>query len=216
MERNWLVAGVCGLVTLGCMTAHLIPAGYAKCILTVQGPGPKPMHTSFAIHSDDLAAIAAVVGPWVGDTSDGYAHILYSQYSVIAVDLLTDTDRIHDATIVTGDGTAAAVMPPQVTPVVKLSVTARGRGLQGRMFVPGVLAEVDVDDGGNIIDATVNSIGTTFENLQGLLSAGPGEMAVLHYGTHGGTASDVIAVGCEKRTASISKRNRNTSKKRTP
>lgn len=79
----------------------------------------------------------------------------------------------------TSGGDAAAIVPGNVSVLIKKVVNAGGRKNRGRLFLPG-LDEADVDSASGVASAKLTALGTGFTNLYNDMVAADLTPYVLH------------------------------------
>lgn len=99
------------------------------------------------------------------------------------------SDNLVSSTVVSNPGNVEnAYVSPQVSALVKLVTGLPGRSNRGRIYLPGVLPEADVDQRGNISSARVGLLQLAMDNLATRLATVDGQFRILHSDVEAPTA----------------------------
>jgi len=162
--------------------ATVIPVGYTKVIVSMTGPIPgKTMSFSFGVDVAPSSTLDTALTNWWGSGAAGsLKHAIYSQYTVVGFDCIGNSTVRFVTINAAGSGSAAGLMPPGVCAIVAKNIGTVGRANRGRVYVPGVLAEADVDNLGAVLTATRTNVGIDFANLTTRLTAISAHQVILH------------------------------------
>ena len=161
---------------------------------------------SFAVDAEPTQLVAdGSITAWLsGLTSNDFLAAVYSQYTVEQVEYRDATTALIDTIGLAGTGSAANLMPPQVSALIRKNSSLIGRANRGRMYWPGVLAEADVDNAGSVVGATVTSLQGRADELQSLIEGDSHLMVILH--ADGSTPTTVSSLVCEPVSATQRRR----------
>jgi hypothetical protein len=137
----------------------VIPEDFCK--VTVHMTTPHSLHPAswgFGIETDDVSAVCDAVGDALVDPADSFQDRLYAGYTIDRVTARSNSETAEKPLSLPGLGVNADLVTPAVAARGKLSTTTAGRRGSGRWYWPGVLAESDVQNSGEIDSLAVASI----------------------------------------------------------
>lgn len=159
----------------------VIPSGFHQVIVSVTSADLPRGPASFSFGTEGAGGdTISAVNTWLTHDTAGLEARMYSQYTVVGFDLLTETTL--DPQVINNPGTASAanLMPPNVCALINEKTGERGKRNRGRMYWPGVLAEADVDNAGAIDPTTIENLQETAEFLQTALDSNDCTLVILH------------------------------------
>lgn len=153
----------------------VIPPGYASAALVFNSSqGTQPFVTTIGVDVSDAGGdYVAVADKVMAD----YAAAFNNQWSqALVLDRVTLTVGADgpsgsvDSTLAPIPSTRSGSFPPVAMSAIARKVTNRlGRQGRGRMFLPGVLSESEVDEDGSIINTRRTSLNTQLNTFYTLL-----------------------------------------------
>lgn len=167
--------------------AVIIPPGFAQCAYILTGPeGTQPFVTTMGLDisgaGGDLEAAANAAGA-------AYVTNIMSRTSstltLEEIQLAVGQDGGGSGTFVLLSGVAGSLggadAPIAMAVIAQKQTSGLGRGSRGRMFLPGLLANEDVDRDGRYSSATFNAIQADVEGYyQDLVDSTEVEPVLLH------------------------------------
>lgn len=176
---------------------YIIPAGFARVTVkygAVSALGSEVV-TGFGVNTTPTEALLDIVEEW----ADDYLRLYTSNaYVIRSIEARSDVEVVERTLNFTGT-LASEPSPPNVAALVKLTTGLTGRANRGRLYLPGVLMDADVDANGQIATGARNNIQSIFTGLGTLLGAASINLVILHstVGTPtlvtGGSAESVAA-----------------------
>lgn len=144
--------------------AIVIPTGFAQVTFNydseifASGKGATVLGVTIQNTGSLNDTLAAVMSAWGTMVVKHMVNVITMTSTV----LVTSSSRLESAAPFQGDNTFA-LPPPNSALLVRKVTSGRGRRHQGRMFLPGLVAEADVDSAGNLT-------GGTRQTMQGFLN----------------------------------------------
>jgi hypothetical protein len=89
-------------------------------------------------------------------------------------------DLVSDVAYTTAGGRALTSLPPNCAVLVHKRSARGGRRGRGRLFIPWLIGENDVDEAGIITPAVVTTVQTAMNAFRTALSTGGAPMVILH------------------------------------
>lgn len=199
----------------------VIPPGFAQASIVLTGPlGTAPYVTTLGLDiSDRTGSLVDVADMVMGGYATQFASTTNGKLTISHVTLLVGQDG--------GNGSVQSSLSPiecenngsmapiAMAPIVRKVSADLGRSGRGRMFLPGALGEVDVDDNGqldatfreNVTDAANQLLGWLITGeVPGYPVAGPCPPVILH--NEGGDAlpTTILSFSCAPTVGWIRKR----------
>lgn len=156
----------------------VVPPGFLNCSFILTGAvGTQPYVTTMGFEYDTGATTpeAAANGIFIAYAT----HLMPETSNLLTLDRVScyvgddgpsgsvDSDEAPVA------GSATAARPPTACSAIARKVTAeRGRRGRGRMFLPGVLAETEIDQDGTVTAGRRTSLNTALDDFQDTFVAG--------------------------------------------
>jgi hypothetical protein len=181
----------------------VIPIGFTEIALQFRNSGdPQPWYVTFGVDSSEVGGDYTAMADTIAEAWGGTAMpIMRTTTRLTGVQMRIGQDGGDPLTVfaaqdISGDSTSNKL--PQNCALLVTKVTERsGRTGKGRIFVPNILSEGDVDDVGVIAGGTVTEFQDIFDDFNQALSdppSGPSFPAVLLHnsGVPGGTTPSPI------------------------
>lgn len=165
----------------------VIPATYAEITVVLSPPADlSPSTVSWGTSgvttsSDLLDAVQASRDAWMA--TDSFGDVLSSEWVTIQFEGRTDPAGSNLQTLIvenTAGTGGASVLPSNCSALFKKTTGLGGRQKRGRMFIPGLIGEADVDAVGNIDPTVVTNLGTNATTFKAALVSGGFDMYLLH------------------------------------
>jgi hypothetical protein len=163
-----------------------VPPGYGDVSIKLGHAGQnRPAYITFGVDptstNPDIVALAiatafkgagSLAGKFSSSVVIGPTYVRLGQDGGEALVGVDDTTTV---------GVLGSATPPSNVAVLVHKRTARGgRRGRGRMFMPWWIGEADVDNTGNIINATITTLNTCLDVFRTALSSGSNPMVILH------------------------------------
>jgi hypothetical protein len=186
----------------------VIPAGYSEVVVQISSLIPGKVNSfSFGVNDTPGGASQAQITSWLSTAAAGnFRHALYSQYQVVGYEMRDATTSVFVPLGVAGNGVAAGLMPPGVSPLLKKQSGLIGRANRGRMYWPGCLAEADVNNDGTLPSAVISSLTTDAVGLITKLHTVSKDVYLLHNSALAPTL--VTTIQCQGTVATQRRRQR--------
>lgn len=157
---------------------YVIPAGYSRVTVEfgAQSPLGSAIVTGFGVSLDPGAILLDNVKEWL---DDNYQPLMQSFYSIDRIEARNDV-AVEELAVNIPGALAGDPSPPSVAALAKITSGLPGRKNRGRMYLPGLLLDADVDASGGIDSTALNNIQTCMDALgekMGLIDA---EIVILH------------------------------------
>jgi len=171
---------------------YTIPAGFARVNLeySAQSSLGSNIVTGFGIDTDPGPAILAIIEEWWEETLTLRTSSTYVLQRIEARnDISVEEITINQPGTLSGDPA-----PPNTAALVSIGTGLVGRENRGRMYLPGVLLDGDIDASGQITTAARNSIQAVVEELGVRLAVAEVQIVILHSGVGTPTPSNSVQV----------------------
>lgn len=158
--------------------ALVIPPGFGLAQFVLTGNvGTQPYVTTMGVDLSDAG------GDFVGAANNAF--LAYEEAILPETSSLLTLDRVTlsvgsdgpggsvDSTVSTAPGQRSGSFPPTaMSAILRKTTVELGRQGRGRMFIPGVLSESEVDQDGTITTARLGTLATAFTNFATQLATG--------------------------------------------
>lgn len=181
---------------------YIIPAGYSRVNLEYLPGSPmgSKIVTGFGVNSDPGDLLLDTVRDWWNESLKLRTSV---HYTLTRIEARNDV-AVLDRTIGTTGTLAGDSAPPNTAALVKMTTGLVGRKYRGRMYLPGVLLDSDVTDGGTLPGPTQVSLQGTMSYLYDLLETIDVQLVILHSDV--GTPTLVTGGGVESTVATQRRR----------
>lgn len=127
---------------------YVVPDGFARVQINFiqRALGGSTPTFGFGVNVNPSTELLDTIEGWVNDNLLDFLATGWQLDTIVAY----NDELLFDRIIGLSGHEEADMMPPAVAALIKLTSDNRGRANRGRIYVPGVLRESDVDDAGNI------------------------------------------------------------------
>lgn len=169
---------------------YYVPSGFSRVQIdygTVSGLGSRPTF-GFGVSAPPSVAMLDSIYDWI------YTELILrtgNAWAIQGVRMYDNVNAIERPELVAG-GISTAQAAPNLAALVSLATSLRGRENRGRMYIPGVLFDADVQDDGSLTTARRESLQDMVVELRAHLDDGfPGaDLVILH--TAEATPTEVV------------------------
>lgn len=157
---------------------YIIPAGYSRVTMEFGSESPygSEIVTGFGVNLDPGAILLDAVELWI---NEAFKLRLSSQYGVQRIEARNDVSVV-DRTLAIAGTFPSVCPPPNTAALVRLGSGLVGRTNRGRMYLPGMVDESDVDSAGNIDPTVVTGLQGVMNYLVAALGDVSAQLHILH------------------------------------
>lgn len=181
---------------------YQIPAGYSRitCEIGAISPLGSAINFGFGVSVDPGEPILDAVESWL---TENWAPRATRPYRINRIEARNDV-AVLDRSLSIEGARVGAVMPPNTAVLVRATSGLVGRTNRGRIYLPGMLLDGDIIEGGQIEPDWVVELQEMMVNLGATLETLPASVVILH----SGVGTPTLATGVQVEGIAATQRRR--------